>query len=259
MITFVQQLLACGFLLLYGVLALQVWRRAGPVRHDRATLAWGVTAAYFLLTGVYSTGQSVLAAVGWSLGKWRGKESALLQWVATWSVGANLARGLLGVVFALILLALLVTRRRWALRAAHLAPVLLTVCVVVFTAVAVQMPSINNLYGLGTGGAVLSTITAVILMGALLAAVLNDGIDQLLWLSLALYTLKETLSVSLFTLIAWWSVIRASEAWYFFYWVAVGLALGMSLLAARRLRLAGAGERVPALFERMYTLRSPVT
>lgn len=256
MITFVQQILASGFLLLYGVLALQVWRRAGPVRHDRATLAWGVTAAYFMLTGILSTGQSVLACIGWSMGL----KSPLLLWVGTWSVPANLARAALGVVFALILLALLVTRRRWALRAAHLAPVLLTAGLIVLTAVGLQIPALEgNFYWLGTGGAVLSTITAVILMGALLAAVLNDGIDQLLWLSLALYTLKETVSVSLFTLIAWWSVIRAPQAWYFFYWVAIALGMGMSLLAVRRLRLAGAGERVPALFERMYTLRSPLT
>lgn len=252
----VQQILASGFLLLYGAIALQVWRRAGPVRRDRATLAWGVTAAYFLLTGIFSTGQAVLATVGWSMGL----QSPILRWVGTWSVAANLARGTMGVVFALILLALLVTRRRWALRTAHLAPVLLPAGLVGFTALGLRIPTLEgNFYWLGTGGAVLSTASAVILMGALLAAVLNDGIDQLLWLSLALYTLKETLSVSLFAIIAWWSVTRAPEAWYFFYWVAIALGAGMSLLAVRRLRLAGAGERVPALFERMYTLRSPVT
>lgn len=256
MITYVQQLLACGILLLYGVLALQVWRRAGPVRRDRATLAWGVTAAYFLLTGIYSTGQSVLAGIGWAMGK----QSPLMLWVMEWAVAANLARGALGVVFALLLLALLSTRRRWALRAAHRAPVVLAGAVVAFTAMALHIPAFtNNLYWLGTVGAVLSTITAVILMGALLAAVLNDGIDQLLWLSLALYTLKETVSVSLFAIIAWWSMTKAPQAWYFFYWFAVVLATGMSVLAVRRLRLAGAGERVPALFERMYTLRSPLT
>lgn len=251
----VQQILASGFLLLFGVLALQVWRRAGPVRRDRATLAWGVAAAHFLLSGLYATAQAVLGAAGYSLGK----NSALFRWVGEWSYAANLARGGLSVVFALIMLVLLVMRRRWVYRAAHLAPVLLTIAVVVLTAVALGMPALNTYYWLGTGGALLSLATAVILMGALLAAVLNDGIDQLLWLSLALYALKETLSVSLFAIVAWWSLAPYGQEVRVFYWVSAALAVGMGVLAVRRLRLAGEGQRVPALFERMYTLRSPLT
>jgi hypothetical protein len=253
-IAFAQQILASGFLLLFGVLALQVWRRAGPVRLDRATLAWGVCAVHFILTGVFATGQSLLAFTGWSMGK----ESALLTWVGEWAYAANLARAALSVLFALLVLVLLVTRRRWVFRAAHLAPVLLTGAMIVFTAALLQIRSLDSPYAVGTGCALMSGATAVILMAALLAAVLNDSIDQLLWLSLALYALKETLSVSMFAIVAWWSLAPHSGQWHVFYWVSVLLAAGMSALAVRRLRLAGAGQRVPALFERMYTLRPPV-
>ncbi|HYW10571.1 MAG TPA: hypothetical protein VE871_01410 [Longimicrobium sp.] len=255
MIPFVQQLLSSGLLLLFGLLALQVWRRAGPVRRDRATLAWGVTAAHFLVTGVYATGQAVLAAAGWSMGP----RSALFTWVGGWSLSANVARGSISVLFALVLLVLLVLRRRWVYRVAHLSPVLLAVAVSLATAAVLRMPSINSAFGMSTACALMSTVTAMLLMGALLAAVLNDSIDQLLWLSLALYALKETLSVSLFAIVAWWSLSPSPEAWHFFFWVSAALGAGMSALAARRLRLAGKGHHVPALFERMYTLRSPVT
>lgn len=251
MIAQVQQILACGLLLLFGVLALRVWRRAGPVRRDRSAQAWGVTAAYFLVNGVYSTGHAVLAAVGLAMGR----ESALLKWVGTWAIAANLARGAMSVVFATILLLLLVLRRREVFRAAQLAPVLVAATGIAATVVVQQVPVLRTMYWLGTGMALLSMVTAVVMMGALLAAVLNDGMDQLLWLALALYALKETVSVSLFAIIAWWSLAAHPEAWRYFYWGAAALAAGMSALAARRLRLAGEGRHVPALFERLYTLR----
>lgn len=257
MITHVQQILANGLMLLFGLLALQVWRRAGPVRRDPASLAWGVTAAYFIIVGGgYSTIHSVLSATVMALGK----ESALYQWWIPWVIPANLARGAASVVFALILLLLMVLRRRWVYRVAHAAPAVLAVSALLFTLLIRRLPGLNNMYWLGTGLAVLSTITAVVVMGALLAAVLNDGIDQLLWMALSLYALKETVSVSLFAIIAWWNLESHPEAWRFFYWGAAALAAGMGALAVRRLRMAGEGRRVPALFERVYTLRrSPVS
>jgi hypothetical protein len=255
MIGQLQQILACGLLLLFGVLALRVWRRAGPVRRDLVTQAWGVTAAYFLVNNVYSVGHSLLAALGLAMGR----DSALLRWVGGWAIAANLARGVMGVVFAVILLLLLVLRRRWVFRVAQLAPLVLVVTGIAATAVAQRIPVLHSMYWLGAGLALLSMATAVVMMGALLAAVLNDGMDQLLWLALALYALKETVSVSLFAIIAWWSLAAHPEAWRYFYWGAAALAAGMSALAARRLRLAGEGRHVPALFERLYTLRrSPV-
>lgn len=251
MIHQVQQVLASGFLLLFGVLALRVWRRAGPVRRDRAAQAWGVTAAYFLVSGVYSTGHAVLAAAGLAMGR----DSALFHWVGSWAIAANLARSAMSVIFAVILLLLLVLRRRWVFRLAEAAPAVLAVAGVAATAAVQHTPALLTMYWLGTGMALLSMVCAVVIMGALLAAVLNDGMDQLLWLALSLFALKETVSVSLFAIIAWWSLAAHPEAWRYFYWGAAALAAGMSALAARRLRLAGEGRHVPALFERLYTLR----
>jgi hypothetical protein len=214
-----------------------------------------VTAAYFIVGGGYSTGHALLSAAALAMGK----ESPFFKWLGSWAIEANLARGALSVVFALILLMLLVLRRRWVYRVAHAAPVVLCIAAVLFTLLALQIPGLT-MYWLGTGLALLSLATAMVMMGVLLAAVLNDGIDQLLWMALGLYALKETMSVSMFAIIAWWSLASHPDTWRFFYWSAAVLVAGMSALAVRRLRLAGEGQRVPALFERVYTLRrSPVS
>lgn len=255
MLSQVQQCVASGFLLLFGVLALRVWRRSGPVRRDRATFAWGVTAAYFLVGGGYSFGHAVLSAAAMAAGR----KSALFAWVGGWNFSANLARGAVAVVFAGMLLALMVGRRRWVFRLAQSAPLLLVAAAAAATAVYLLV-DVRTVYGLTTGLAVLNMLTAVLLMGALLAAVLNDGMDQLLWLALALYALKETIAVSQMAVIAFWTVAPHAEVFYFFYGSSMVLVAGMCGMAARRLRLAGQGRRVPAVFERLHTLRrSPVS
>jgi hypothetical protein len=255
MMTQVQQLLASGFLLLFALLALRVWRRAGPVRHDRATLAWGMTAAYFIVSGGYSAGHAVLAAAAISAGK----GTWLMNWVGGWAVAANLARGVLSLVFAALLLALLAVPRRSVFRLAHAAPVVLAASAVVATVLMLRI-NVTTMHGMSTGLAVFSMLTAVVMMGALLVAVLNDSIDQLLWFALGLYTLKETMSVSLFAVLAWWNIAADTEAWHTFYWGAAAIAAAMCAVAARRLQLAGKGRHVPALFERLHALRhTPIT
>lgn len=255
MLSQLQQCLASGFLLLFGVLALRVSRRASPARRDRAMLAWKVSAAYFLIGGGYSFGHAVLSALGMA----GGKDSALLAWVGGWNFSANLARGVVAVVFGSMLLALMVGRRRWVFRLAQSAPLLLVVAAIVTTGVYLLI-DVRTVFGLTTGLAVWSMLTAVVIMGALLAAVLNDGMDQLLWLALALYALKETITVSQMAVMAFWTVAPHAEVYHFFYGSSVVLGAGMCAFSVRRLRLAERGRHVPALFERLHALRrSPVS
>lgn len=252
MINHLQQIGAALLALLFGVLALRVWRRAGGGRRDRSTVAWGLTAAAFIVVGVHATLHTVLSAAASAAGP----DSALYRWVVGWTVAANLGRALVSVTFGVLLLAALVVHRRWVPRVARAAPAILAGTAVAATLGALRLPP-ATIYGLSTSLAVLSTVTAVVMMGALLAAVLNDSMDQLLWLALAAYALKETVSVSLFAVLAWWSMAAHVEAYRIFYWVALGLSAGMVGLAARRLRMATAGRRVPALFERLHALRRP--
>jgi hypothetical protein len=251
----VQQIVNAMLLLLFGILALRVRRRAAPARRDRAILAWGLTAVYFIISGAYTTLHSLVGAAAANAGP----QSALYRWMVGWTVGVNLSRGVLSVVFALLMLALLVVHRRWVPRVSAAAPAVLGVTAVAGTGLLVYLSPVT-LYQLGSGLAVLSMLTAVILMGVLLAAVLDDSIDQLLWLALAVFTLKETISVSLFAVLAWWSMAPQADVWYIFYWMSAVMVGAMGALAARRLRLAGEGRRVPALFERLHSLRrSPIS
>ncbi len=251
------QVLASGFLLLFGVLALRVLRRFGPAQRDRSTLAWSLAAAYFLVGGGYSAFHAFAAATGALMGH----ESALFLWVGEWAIAASLARGGVSVLFAGMLLALMVLRRRWVLRMVHSAPWVFAVTAALGTAAALHIPvEPGYQHALSTALAVMNALTAVIMMGALFAAVLNDGMDQLLWLALSLYALKETVNVSQMAVLAWWAVAPDRQVYYIFFATSAVLGGGMCLVAARRLQLAGAGRRVPALFERLYTQRrSPVS
>lgn len=251
MVTQIQQIVSSLLLLAFGVLALRVWRRARTGRLERATLAWGLTAANFLVVGGYSSAHSLIAALGWSMGR----DSALYQWVGSWALAANVGRGVVSVLFPVLLLAVLVLHRRWAARVAQHAPAALAVTAVAGTAAALLLPDPTSMHTLTTLLAVMCAATAIVLMAALLAGVLSDGMDQLLWLALAVYALKETLSVSLLAVIGWWSLAAQVDAYRLFYWLAMALNGSMVLLARRRLRLAVGGRHVPALFERAHALR----
>ena len=245
------QAAASGFLFLFGLLALQVRRRAGPARRDRATLAWSAATAYGLSGGGYSAVHAARAAASYVVGY----GSAYGKWVGSWAIEASLARGVVAVVFGAMLLALMVMRHRLH----HLTrsmPLVLALTALVATIVVVQMPiQPSDYFGVSVSLAVLNGLTAILIMGALFAAVLNDGMDQLLWLSLALYALKETLSVSQLAVMAWWSLAPQSDVYYFFMASGVVLGAAMCAVAVRRLRLATQGRRVPALFERLYPAR----
>ncbi|HEX6037340.1 hypothetical protein [Longimicrobium sp.] len=250
MVTYLYQLVASGLLLLLGLQARLVLRRAGPARRDRVILAWSVCASYFLVCGGYSAFHAVSAAVGALMGT----RSLLFHWVMAWAISANLARGMVAVAFGALLLVVMLAKRRETYRLVQLAPLIFAVVAITGT-VAARLLRVESLFGLSTGLAVLSMLTAMLLMGALWAAVLNDGMDQLLWFCMVLYGLKETLMVSQMAVLAWWTVAPQRDIFYFFYASNVVLSTAMCVVAARRLRLAGAGRRVPALFERMYTTR----
>ncbi len=244
------QIASSTLILVFGVLALRVWRRFGTVRRDRAALAWGVSAASFLVVGVYATAHSLASVVMVAAGK----ESRVYGFILQWVHPANMGRGVASVLFGLLLLALMAVPRRVGPRIASAAPAALVAAAVAGTLGARLLPHASP-HTFFTMLAVLNAATAVVVMAALLAAVQNDGMDQLLWLSLALYALKETLSVSLLAVIAFWGVAEVRNYMAGLFWLQVGAGVCMVALAARRLHLAGGGRRVPAIFERLDALR----
>lgn len=251
MMAHVQQILSTVPLLLFGVLALLVWRRYGPVRRDRAALGWALTASSFLVVGGYATLHSLLGAAGHVIGK----GSGLYRLVNDWALAANMARAVVSVVFGAMLLVLMVAgRRRWGARMVSASPAVFAGTAVLAT-VALQPVRYPSSYSFLSTLAIVAGITAIVMMAALFAAIHSDGLDRLLWLALALFTLKETMAVSFMAVIAAWTMTYAATYFTVFYWVTAALAWCMVGVAARRLQLATGGRRVPAPFERVHALR----
>lgn len=246
----VQQILSTVPLLLFGVLALLVWRGYGPVRRDRAALGWALTASSFLVIGGYATLHSLLAAAGRIVGT----GSALWRFVNDWALAANMARSLVSVVFAGMLLVLMISRRRWGARVVAFSPTVLAATAVLAT-LALRPVRFPSSFAFLSSMATVAGVAAVVMMMALFAAIYTDGLDGLLWLALAIFTLKETMTVSFMAVIAAWTMTYAAAYFTVFYWVIAVMAWCMVAVAARRLHLASGGRRVPAPFERVHALR----
>lgn len=250
MISHPLQIASSALILLFGVQALKVWRRFGTVRRDRSALAWKVTATSFLVVGAYATAHSLASGVGAAVGK----QSALYLFTFRWGPAANAGRSVASILFGVLLLAVMVAPRRTAPRIASTAPAWLAAAAVASTLVAQWYPYATP-YDFFTRMAVFNAATAMVIMAALLAAVQNDAMDQLLWLALATYALKETVSVSLLAVMAFWGMAHVKTYFLILFWLQVGVGCAMAALAARRLHLASGGRRVPALFERLHGLR----
>jgi hypothetical protein len=250
MATVALQIASSALILLFGLLALQVWRRFGTMRRDRAAVAWAVAAANFLVVGAYSTAHALASSIAVA----EGKGSWLYGLLSRWALPANLGRAVVTIFFGLLLVALMAAPRRAAPRIAAAAPAVLLGAALAGTLGTGLLPH-TTAYGFFTRLAVLNAATAVVLMAALLAAVQNDGMDQLLWLSLAAYALKETVGVSLLAVIAFWGLAEVGAYMTILFWLQVWAGILMAVLAARRLHLISGGRRVPALFERLQGLR----
>lgn len=248
LISLLQQIVSAALVLLFGVLALRICVRTRAGLRDRPAVAWRLATAHFLVVGSIATAQALLSAGA----VMAGRDSALFHWVGTYGPAANLGRGVASIVFGLMLIAAAGAYERWLPRLVSTAPSALVATTVVVTFLTLEVPvsSVNFVL------AILSTVTAVVIMGALFIAVLNDSMDQLLWLALSAYALKETLRVSLFAVIAWWMVGQDVTAYRMFYWVGIFFSVTMVVLAVRRLRAAAAGRTVPALFERLSPMRT---
>ncbi|HEX2079331.1 MAG TPA: hypothetical protein VHG08_16515 [Longimicrobium sp.] len=261
MATALQQLASTAPLLLFGLLALGVWRRLAPERdratlgtaRDRATLAWGLTAANFLIVGTYATAHSVFSAVAITLGR----GSWAWDVISHWAGAANAGRGAAAVAYSTMLLGLMALDRRAGLRIMAVAWQVLLAVTVAGTLLGRALIPFDNARANYTVLAVLCAATAICLMAALVAAVLNDGLDQLLWLAVTVYALKESVMPSLLAIMAWWAVAPQAGAMRIALWMGIILGGAMVALGVRRMQLAAGGRPVPGVFEWLDSLRRP--
>lgn len=251
MSTLHQQLASALLTLLFGVLAQAVSGRAFSGRSGRQEVAWRITAGYFLLIGGYALFHATLsfAAVG------AGPGSALYDEFVHWVGPANVGRAAPAAVFAALILYSQAAKPERGRAAVKSGPALLLAAAAGAT-LAARVSGGDGIHWLASTLALSATVMALLLLPALLFALTRDGMDEVLWLALTAYALKEVLSVSLMSILAWWGAAGTGTL-RLLYWINVIVMLGMCIAAAWRLRQALAGRRVPSLFERVRAIRPP--
>ena len=240
-VTLFMQFLGSVLALLLGVMAL----RAARLVEGRAGAMWLLTGMAFTLMGINGVLQDTWAVVA----VLSGEGSVPYELYVRWSPVGNYGRAVLVCVFAL-LLAVAPFLKNLSSRPVR----------VLMGAVLVLGLVLGGWIGAGTGAiqsakhwsaaAVLDSLELVLLLGALMIGLLTLAMDQILWLTLAVYAFHAALNVAAFSALAWF---RVPGAWtpppkYVALFIAVTY-LVMLVLTLRRSRLARRGVAVPALLE----------
>jgi hypothetical protein len=249
----VLQAFGTGLTLLFGVLAVLAWRRLGPDRWRKTQAGWFLTGACFVMVGFVGTVHAFAA----SLALRAGSGSPVYRMFIEWSPAGNVGREAAVVAYAVMLAVLVAAPPHRAWQVAAAGPWVIGLVTVGATAVAAQA-AFMSVHRMMSVLAVLSTVSVVVMLVALLVGVVNDGMDVLLWLAVAAYTLKQTLGVSLMAMLAWWELDGGIDAALLFMWINIVAMAIASALARVRLRRALQNRHVPALFERLHALRRPV-
>jgi hypothetical protein len=227
--------------LLFGALALRIAARLRDSDSRRATwLLTGICFSVFGANGALAAGFS-----NWAFAAGPGS-TAWNLWLV-WLPSGNYSRLLTVLAFAGALLAMCLRARS---AAALVRPAVVATGLALVAGVGLGLAE-------GTAGsgvhipryAVINAVLVVLLLGALLAAAATDATDQILWAAVALYALKNALTVILLTTVAWVEHVRQVPPETLFAMHLVAWA-AMILLALRRYRLATRGRYVPAIFER---------
>jgi low affinity Fe/Cu permease len=245
-LTLVLQTVATVLALPVGGVALAVARRLGGA--TRSAQAWSLTGWTFLLLGFLGVLSSVFSI--WAVAE--GSGTPVWNRYLDWAPAGNYARQFLVLAFAgmLVVLALprpMPFRLRSALRVA------LGVAIAggaVVGGLEGPLGSTNHMSRL----AVLTTVAVVLLFSALLLAATTDAIDRLLWLALTTYALKQALSVSLLSILAWSAFSRGIQP-NALYAMHIAAFCVMLLMVLRRYHHARRRQEVPALFERVDSPR----
>lgn len=244
MITLVLQCLIAILKITFGCISLAVARhREGIPEVQRG--AWLITGIGFLLLGVSGTAHSFGAVWAFVSGPGTTVFDSFLRWGPVGNHGRNVLAIGLALVLALQVRASWTPGRRL---------VWISVCTLLAAA------GLGSWIGWQEGPlqqathysmiAVLDSMQMIMFGAVLLYALRTEGVDRLLWCSLALYAIRQALNALWWSGAAW---IRVPDAWHtspreiqiysFFFWVA------MLLTAAYRLLLARRGIRVPTLLE----------
>jgi hypothetical protein len=213
--------------------------------------SWWMTAGCFgLITAIalVQTAGSLAALTG-------GRGSVAWDLYVAWIPAGNYARSLPIIPFAVLLLAVAIHPRNGG----RYVGVTLGLCAL-FAVLGIGVGMLEGPYVSSvhlSRIALISGVSVILLLAALLVATATDSYDQLLWLILGMYALKEALSVSLLSLMAWREFSRLVPPAALFQ-MTLAAWLVMVALSARRYHHAVKKRPVPALFERVDNRRKRV-
>lgn len=241
-----------AFTLAFGTLGLLAWWRMETERWTKPGAAWLVTGGCFTVMGLVGGALSLAAVAAVRAGPGSGLYTMFVEWNPVGNIGRTA-----GVVaYAVVLAALVAAPAPQARNIAKAGLGLVAASMLCGTAAAALHRGMTN-HSHMTTLAVLDTICVVALLVALLLGVMNDGLDLLLWLAVAAYTLKQTVGVSLMAILAWWERDQTVQAGRILLVLSVAVMAGTAVLAYVRLRRAMERRYVPALFERLHAMRRP--
>ena len=246
------QLVNAVLTLLFGILATLAWRRQVVDRWRKPQAGWLLTGVCFVIVGAFGT----LHAIGGVLAVRAGSGSLLYRMVIDWNPGGNIGRSVGALAYGIALASLVAAPLHRVRQAASTGRWMIGGATVAGTACAAAYGPMST-YTHMSVLAVLATGTVLAMLVTLLVGVMNDGMDLLLWLAVAAYTLKQTVEVSVMAILAWWDIQPGLEAALAFMWINVLAMAAASLLAGLRLRRAIENRHVPALFERLHAFRRP--
>jgi hypothetical protein len=245
-LTLVLQTAATVLALPVGAVALAIARRLGDAK--RPAQAWSLTGWTFLLLGILGVLSSVFSI--WAVAE--GPGTPVWNRYLDWAPAGNYARQFLVLAFAGMLVVLALPRPMpFHLRSAIRVTLGLAIAGgAVVGGLEGPLGSTNHMPRL----AVLTTVAVVLLFAALLLAATTDAIDRLLWIALTTYALKQALSVSLLSILAW-SAFSSGIRPHTLYAMHTVAFCVMLLMVLRRYQHAVKRRPVPALFERVDAIR----
>lgn len=242
MVVLTAQLVAALLKLAFSGLALAIGRRVGEGIQGAA---WMLTGVALLLSGVSSVAHSAFAARAFFAGAGAPVYEAFLRW----SPVGNHSRSVQAVAMGLLLVVLLTRRREPDRRFWVVAVGALVLSAGVGAALALMEGPFRAdrhfplvaLYDL---------VELLALLTALTVGAARHTLDRVLWLCLGIYALRMALNILWYTALSWAATPGMWRPSTLVIQLVPVLAWGvMCLLAARRLRLAGAGKSVPGLFQ----------
>ncbi len=245
MVTLWMQCVVAILTVLWGFLAVQVWRRI-PTAPELHRASWALTGWVFTILGISTT---IQLGIGAPWAYFSGEGSTVYELYLRLSPIGNHSRGFLVIAYGVMLAGL-----PWIWRVARhrfFAVVLLASCAAMTVGALVgwvEGPLVQVIHWTAT--AIFDSVELMLLLLALFVAVVWNTTDRLLWVALAIFAVHEMLDVAWYSALAWSDVAGAwsPKPRYIHMYASLAYLL-MIIVSVRRMRLADKEVEVGGFIE----------